>query len=66
MIDSLLKYREDLINKIEELNNLPDNMVLLSSDPNEKDVNDVIKSFEGSIKLVDMTIEAWKKLYYGS
>ena len=53
----LRKQKEDLLKRIEELKNLPDNMVLASSDPNEKDENDVIKSLEGSIKLIDAAIK---------
>ena len=53
----LKKQREDLLKKIEELKNLPDDMVLPSSDPDEKDKNDVIKSLKGRIELIDAAIE---------
>ncbi len=56
MLQGLLKYRQDLLDKIEELKNLPKDMVLISSDPDEKDVNDIIRSIEGTVKLIDILI----------
>ncbi|HMQ80700.1 MAG TPA: hypothetical protein PKE39_03700 [Ignavibacteria bacterium] len=61
VILGLEKEIEQFNEKIEEVKNMPKDMVYVSSEPNET-AEDYIKILENSIKLREMAIHALKKL----
>lgn len=64
MLAELLKYKDGIETQIKELKDKDESgeSALLSSDPNEKTIKDLINSLEGTLRLIEQAIDLIKRV----
>lgn len=64
MLAGLLKYKESIEIQIKEFKDKDESgeWALLSSDPNEKTIKELINSLEGTLRLIEQAINLIKRI----